>query len=145
METKIVLLPPDVGWESLKLLMTILDGVSLRYSNDVSVVVKCRTRQQFDRILKTMAFKKCPEIKWGYGKLIDMLDNDTVVIGPPGSAFIECRSAGYKFISVFDFDLFKRMKFFDLDRIEFMRMNGDICYSADEVLDLLDRYINDGC
>jgi len=137
------LLPPDVGWESCDLLLTLLEGISTRYSNLRNIVIKCRTKTQYDRISTLYRGNKLVDIKWGYGDLLDMIDADTVVIGPPGSAFLECRSAGHRFIGIFNLQLFRGMDFFDIRRVNLMHRNGELSYTAEEALELLDKYIND--
>lgn len=95
------------------------------------IVVKYRTENQ------RRNFPCDYESRVGYGTLLDLCTEQTVVIGPPGSALLECLSNGVRFYSFWDYDSYIRNRYLSIQSLNRLSEVVYIAKSKEELLDNL--------
>lgn len=106
MKYKYIILAPEVfhlsvsdlisdGRKEMEDIVQVVNKVNL---NKDECLIKYRTLQQFKM------FPTKHKYKIGYGTLLDYCTKDSIVIGYPGSAMVECLNNGISFFSYYNYE-----------------------------------------
>jgi len=112
-----------------------------RYIQDMFDVVH-RIKRPEDRVVvkyrgmnQQLNFPYDGENRVGYGTLLDLCDRDTIVIGPPGSAALECLLNDIRFYVFQDFGLYEANKYGDKEAVERLLSIIHVASNKDELFE----------
>jgi hypothetical protein len=114
------------GRKMIKDVQYVIDKINLKNED---YIIKYRSQMQF------LTFPTDHSREFGYGNLIQFCRSDTTVIGPPGSAMIECLINGISFFNYFDYDKCSQNSSLNNSIMKFL-------YVAKNKEELLDNILN---
>lgn len=110
-----------------------LDVVARVKNPEERVVVKYRTEVQLQN------FPCEAEIRVGYGALLDFCAAHTIVIGPPGSAMLECLLNDIRFYSFRNYHQYLANKSLSIEALNRLQ---DVVYIAESKEELFDNMMH---
>jgi len=134
-----IILPPDAFHMTLRdrfvdarqHVQDALDAVSRIKKSEDRVVVKYRSKNQ------QLNFMCDAEALVGYGTLLDLCSEHTIVIGFPGSAMLECLLNDIRFFPFWDYRLHQQNRYFCMDAVQRLIDTVHVARSGGELYDNL--------